>query len=92
MMLMCVKMDAVHFGASQITMVNIVITHRTSMSVDLRDSTSDDNKVTAGKCGAIEVVVNVMKIHTDNASVCEYGCGALLIITDNNGKYHQTQN
>ena len=63
----------------------------------MRDSsykhTSDDNIVTAGKCGAIEAVVSAMKTHTDNANVCEKGCGALINITANNGKYcYHTQN
>ena len=88
-------MDVVHFKTSQL-MVNNVITHRTSMGVYLRDSTHKhtlaDNRVTAGKCGAIEAVVSAMKTHSDNADVCENGCYALNNITANNGKCHHTQN
>ena len=62
----------------------------------MRDSTHkrtlDDNRVTAGKCGAIDAVVSAMKTHSGNAGVCEKGCGALKNIAFNNGKYHHTQN
>ena len=72
-------------------MVNI-ITHRTDMDVYLRDSsckhTSDDNRVTAGKCGAIEAVVSAMKTHPDNADVCHYGCWALESIVIDGKCYH----
>ena len=91
-MLVCVKMDAGHSLTSQLAMVN-AITHRTGMNVYLRNSphkyTSEDNKVTAGKCGAIEAVVSAMKTHLNNAVVCEKGCGALQIIAIN-GKCHHT--
>ena len=71
-------------------MVNIVITHRTSMNVYLSNSThkhtSDDNRMIAVKCGAIEAVVNAMKAHPGNAGACHYGCCALGNITADNGK------
>ena len=90
---MCVKRDVGHSSTSQI-MVNTVITHRTGMDVCLMDFThkytSEDNRVTAGKCGAIEAVVSAMKTHLNNAGVCEKGCGALINITANNGKCHCT--
>ena len=86
---MCVGMDAGHSLSSQIAMVN-AITHRTDMDICLMDSTCkhtlDDNRVTAGKCGAIEAVVSAMKTHLNNTSVCHYGCWALQIIAANNGK------
>ena len=92
-MLVCVKRDVVHSSTSQLTMVNTIITHRTSMDVDLRDLThkytSEDNRVTAGKCGVIEAVVSAMKTHTDNANVCWNGCCAHSNITLN-GKCYQT--
>ena len=46
----------------------------------------DDNKVIAGKCGAIEAVVSVIKTHTDDTTICGIGCGTLIVITANNGK------
>ena len=78
-------------------MVNTAITHRINMDVFLMDFTRkhtlEDNKVTAGKCGAIEAVVSAMKTHLNNTSVCHYGCWALTNFTINNGKYcYYTQN
>ena len=46
---------------------------------------TDDNKVKAGRAGAIDVIVSAMKTHSNNADVCEQGCGALWAITLNNG-------
>ena len=39
--------------------------------------------MTAGKAGAIEVIVEVMKKYKSNANVCEQGCKALTNITEN---------
>ena len=39
--------------------------------------------MTAGKAGAIEVIMKAMSLHMDNAGVCEYGCVALKNITLN---------
>ena len=47
-----------------------------------------DNQVRAGKGGAIEVILNVMRTHSNNAGVCEYGCDALCIITANGNFFH----
>ena len=44
---------------------------------------TDDNQVKAGGAGAIDVIVSAMKTHSDNAGVCEQGCGALWNITAN---------
>ena len=41
------------------------------------------NRVTAGKAGAIEAIVEAMKTHIDNDDVCENGCCALANITTN---------
>ena len=46
----------------------------------------DDNKAIAGKCGAIEAIVSVMKAHPDNAGMCQGGCWALQAITTNSSK------
>lgn len=40
----------------------------------------------AGQCGAIDVILNVIKTHIGNTDVCKQGCGALYFITFN-GKY-----
>ena len=40
----------------------------------------------AGAAGAIEAVVKVINTHINNASVCEWGCVALLCMTAFNGK------
>lgn len=42
-----------------------------------------NNQVKAGKFGAIEVILDAIKIHINNADVCEEGCGALWNITVN---------
>lgn len=42
---------------------------------------SGDNKIIAGKCGAINVILSTMKIHIDNADVCKEGCDALCNIS-----------
>ena len=49
--------------------------------------TTDGNKVKAGECGAIEMILNVMKTNKTSTGVCKYGCGALCNITFN-GKHH----
>lgn len=49
-------------------------------------NTIDSCKVKAGECGAIEVVVNVMKTHINNLGICSYGCVALGVITYGSGK------
>ena len=40
----------------------------------------------AGTAGGIEAVVKAINTHIVNAGVCEQGCGALLTMTENNGK------
>lgn len=42
-----------------------------------------DNKMKARKSGAIEVIMNVMKIHMGVGGICEQGCGVLWNITAN---------
>lgn len=41
----------------------------------------EKNQGKAGEAGAIEVILNAMEIHINNAKVCEYGCEALWNIT-----------
>lgn len=48
----------------------------------------DDNKARAGKAGAIDVILEVMKKHMNNWNVCYSGCGAIKNITAN-GKCSQ---
>ena len=43
----------------------------------------DYNRAVAGKCGAIEAIVGVMKAHPDNANVFEKGCWVLQSISTN---------
>ena len=45
---------------------------------------SNDNKVLAGKVGAIEAIIKAMKAHILDDVVCDYGCTAIWSITDNN--------
>lgn len=53
----------------------------------------DDNRVKAGKCGAIEMIVSAMKTHINNVDVCKHGCLALWNTVANNGKHqhHRTK-
>ena len=39
-----------------------------------------ENKVRAGEGGAIETILNAIRMHINNAGVCKDGCGALWII------------
>ena len=43
------------------------------------------NKVKAGAAGGIEAAVKAINTHINNADVCEWGCGALCNMTENNG-------
>ena len=47
---------------------------------------TDGNKVKAGGCGAIRMILSAMDAHMKNPGVCEQGCRALISITYNNGK------
>ena len=48
--------------------------------------TTVDNRAKAGECGAIEAIVNGMKVHANNVGICRAGCGALNNATFDNGK------
>lgn len=49
-----------------------------------------NNQAKAGKLGAIEVILEIMKAHISNLDVCYNGCRALCNITTN-GKHIQTK-
>lgn len=51
-------------------------------------TTTDDNKIKAGKSGAIDVILSTLKTHITNPDVCSNGCGALWNITYNGKPYH----
>ena len=40
----------------------------------------------AGAAGGIEAAVKAINTHINNAGVCEFGCGALFVMTAINGK------
>ncbi len=46
-----------------------------------------ENRVLAGKAGAIDAVVVAMRAHVGNAGVSELVCGAMLNICINNGAF-----
>ena len=46
---------------------------------------TDENKVLAGKAGAIDAVVAAMRAHVGNAGVLQQGCGAMSNICNSNG-------
>lgn len=52
--------------------------------------TTDINRVKAGECGAIEVILGAMKIYTSNADICENGCMTLRSLAMN-GKPNKQQ-
>ncbi len=47
---------------------------------------SGENQVLAGKAGAIDAVVAVMRAHVGNAGVLEQACRAMRNICGNNGE------
>ena len=49
--------------------------------------TTTDNRVIAGREGAISVVLSVLNKHVSSESVCNSACGALWNITFNAGFY-----
>ena len=48
---------------------------------------TDSNAILVGQARAIEVLVNVMEKHIEDAKICRGGCGALCNITYDSGKY-----
>ena len=53
--------------------------------------TTAGNQAEAGRCGAIEVILNAMDAHMNITGVCEYGCMALCIITVNGKQQPQSK-
>ena len=51
--------------------------------------TTTDNKVIAGREGAISVVLSVLNKHVSSESVCNSACGALSSITVNAGVFDE---
>lgn len=51
---------------------------------NLQITTPGDNQVKMGECGAIDVIVKALKIHTSDPIVYKYGCCTLLNTTLNN--------
>ena len=86
-MLMYVVMDVVHLQLSQL-MVNL------SSNNDHKSfsGTTDENKKRAGNAGAIDVILDMMKTHINNAEICGRGYCALGIITINGKLLSQTIN
>ena len=63
--------------------ITITQTITTTQCNDIPLGFTADNQVKAGRAGAIDVIVSTMKTHSNNAGVCENGCGALKNITAN---------
>ena len=51
--------------------------------------TTTDNKVIAGRAGAISVVLSVLNKHVSSESVCDSACYALRNITANDGVFDE---
>ena len=51
--------------------------------------TTTDNKVIAGREGAISVVLSVLNKYVSSESVCNNACGALSSITANDGVFDE---
>ena len=81
-----------HHSEWYITTTHNTITTTTRCNDTFTGFTAD-NQVKAGRAGAIDVIISAMKTHSNNAGVCEKGCGALWNITANNGtsQQHTTQ-
>ena len=79
-------LDAGHSGTSQ-RMVHHKNTQHNTTTTQCNDTftgLTDDNRVKAGRAGAIDVITSAMKTHSNNAGVCEQGCRTLNNITYNN--------
>ena len=46
----------------------------------------EENRAMAGRSGTIEVIVEVLKTHEDDANICAKCCDTLMNVTINNGK------
>lgn len=63
--------------------IAMICNHQISqIKVKLNQITAD-NRAKAEQCGAIDVILNVLKVHIDNAVICSAGCGALMNISLN---------
>lgn len=40
----------------------------------------EENSFTAGRMGAIELILNILKKHLSNEKICQFGCAALNFI------------
>lgn len=67
------------------TMVNI--THKTKTLFFETEVFPADNRVRAVGCGAIEAIVDAMKVHVGNPNTCYNGCVAIGEIVKS-GKQH----
>lgn len=48
---------------------------------------SVDNQMKGGECGAIDAIINAMKIHKDSTNLWEWGCGAIGTILSSQKTY-----
>lgn len=76
-MLACVNKDARHLLTTH-SMVKIITPRCKDAKIELIHKTTADNKVKAEKCGAVSVILRILKTHIKNADVCEQGCKALV--------------
>ena len=60
----------------------------TSLHSNLLFSSVDEKRKALGEYGAVEAIVDAMKVHPDNADVCANGCCALGLMASGNGKCH----
>lgn len=44
---------------------------------------TDDNQILAGICDAISIIMGAIAMNIKSPDVCEFGCGALKVITTN---------
>lgn len=47
---------------------------------------SEANRIEAVKAGGVEIIMDVIRIHTNNDKTCLYGSGALVKMIINNSK------
>ena len=95
-MLVCALLDAGHSIISQRKMVHHNNTQHNTTTItttqcnDTFTGFTADNKVKAGRAGAIDVIISAMRTHSNSADVCEAVCRALWNIAANGTSQQHT--
>lgn len=79
---MCVILGAGLLKSSQLTVEDLSIFCKWFNEIAL-----DNNKIKAGKAGAIPVLLNALNMHITDSDMSINGCYAIMSITMDNGNY-----